>query len=253
MGSNLGILEDKLGVKHLTGQSQSAMESGAWGEAVRVGNGNALSRASQSLTTANVPMSVGAWINPSTVAGVTAFYSTSRFAGSGVDRFQFDQNAGTLRWIAVGTTATGFGTKSGLVANAWQHCLGVETTTASRFSAVNGVAGTVDTTSAAIAGSIDTTMIGCMSNDGSYQVPFSGLIGEICVWNRSFTTAEAVYIADLGLRYELWYPLRSPRWISFPAAAGLIKTRNGLAWASVKTVDGLAAASVKTINGLAAN
>ena len=33
---------------------------------------------------------------------------------------------------------------------------------------------------------------------------------------------------------------------------GVIKTYNGLAWASVKTIDGLAVASVKTINGAAA-
>lgn len=36
------------------------------------------------------------------------------------------------------------------------------------------------------------------------------------------------------------------------AAAGVIKTYNGLAWASVKTIDGVAVASVKTINGAAA-
>ncbi len=35
-------------------------------------------------------------------------------------------------------------------------------------------------------------------------------------------------------------------------AAGVIKTLNGLAWASVKTVNGLAVGSVKTINGAAA-
>jgi hypothetical protein len=37
----------------------------------------------------------------------------------------------------------------------------------------------------------------------------------------------------------------------FPAA-GVVKTYNGLAWASVKTIDGVAVASVKTINGAAA-
>ena len=34
--------------------------------------------------------------------------------------------------------------------------------------------------------------------------------------------------------------------------AGVVKTYNGLAWASVKTIDGLAVGSVKTINGVAA-
>jgi hypothetical protein len=51
-------------------------------------------------------------------------------------------------------------------------------------------------------------------------------------------------------------PISSTPISALPAAAaagGLIKTRNGLAWASVKTINGLANASIKTVNGLQAN
>lgn len=39
--------------------------------------------------------------------------------------------------------------------------------------------------------------------------------------------------------------------ISAAAGGGLVKTWNGLAYASVKTINGLAVASIKTINNLA--
>ena len=54
--------------------------------------------------------------------------------------------------------------------------------------------------------------------------------------------------------WQLLQAVSEPQFLfDIVAAGGVIKTRNGLAWASVKSVDGLAAASVKTINGLAAN
>lgn len=170
------------------------------------------------------PVSMGAWILPSnTTAGGIA--CVSQFAGSGVNRYQFDNGvAGQVRWTLVGSAGNGGATVSGLVASKWQHALGVETSSASRYAALDGVSGTVNTTSTTNTG-LNTSMIGCISNNSAFSSFWAGQLGEVCFWTRAWTTDEAKIIANPGERYILWYPLRSPRWISFPATS---TTTNGV-------------------------
>jgi hypothetical protein len=67
-------------------------------------------------------------------------------------------------------------------------------------------------------GSIDSspTYTGISVGRRGFSTPlfFSGLIGECAIYNRILTTEDAVRHNDPGLRFELWYPLRSKKWIS---------------------------------------
>jgi len=97
-------------------------------------------------------------------------------------------------------------------------------------------------------------------NSGADSAPsnyFDGSADLQRIWNRALYAYEVRQLFErpfIGIDGILGHNMLDLGGLdALAAAAGLIKTRNGLAWASVKSVDGLAAASIKTINGLAAN
>lgn len=67
---------------------------------------------------------------------------------------------------------------------------------------------------------INTIGIGILADNGGpgVRLPFTGLIGEVSIYNRAFDDDAARLHADKGRRFELWYPLRSRKWIVGAAA-----------------------------------
>ena len=149
--------------------------------------------------------------------------------------------------------------------NQWHHVVAVyyfDTVTSGNNSIslyIDGVLDTASLTGSGTAPALNNYPVRLGIREGSTGLitPYYGLIDNVRIWSRELRTDEirrlykepfAGLVPTMGVG-----ALTLDGLDALAAAAGLIKTRNGLAWASVKTVDGLAAASVKTINGLAAN
>lgn len=80
-------------------------------------------------------------------------------------------------------------------------------------------------------------------NPGGTAQYYDGQLDDVRIYNRALDESEIRALAMM--------PYQMPRWFNSVAAGGsLIKTINGLAWASVKSRNGLAVAQIKTINGL---
>ena len=78
----------------------------------------------------------------------------------------------------------------------------------------------------------------------------SGSLDDVRIYNRALSATEAKRLYS-----EPFAGILSPvkrRINSISAGSSLIKTINGLPWASVSTRNGLSTSSIKTINGLAA-
>lgn len=169
------------------------------------------------------PVAVAAWVNPTVVNGIS-MTSWGQFGAAG-NRWGLDFSGSGLRWYAGAAGTYGIATKSGAVANTLMHVMGCDVTIASRYAAINGVASTPDTTSKAP--TVFTLLqIGAAFDNSVVTTYFSGRMGEFCFWNRAFDpTKEAPAVADPGTRFELWYPLRSRKWISVPASGVLLSRR----------------------------
>lgn len=223
MGGGAGAEYDHLGTNHFADTGTSRTVGNANEPAVSF-NGSTSVLQSAVVPVYAAPLSVSAWVRKPVVADTTT-YALSAFgdytlgSGGGARRFQFDTYNGDLRWVAVGA-ATGLATKTGIVANRWQHLMGIEVSTASRYAAIDGVLGTQDTTSATPGGTQNRFVLGAIFDGGSNVGFLSGELGEFCVWNNS-QLANVGALADPGRRFELWYPLRSRKWISIAAAAGI--------------------------------
>lgn len=97
--------------------------------------------------------------------------------------------------------------------------------------------GNLDTTSGAYSSlniADDDLDIGRYTGGAFY---FTGTLDELFIYQAEMDSTDVNDVMDNGLSQ---------------AAAGVIKTYNGLAWASVKTINGVAVGSIKTINGAAA-
>lgn len=89
------------------------------------------------------------------------------------------------------------------------------------------------------------------TNAATTDPVYFGQNGGGSYWNgRLDETAFAKFVPTSG-DLSLYYNSGTPPGYSTLTAAGVVKTVDGLAFASVKTVNGLAIASVKTINGAA--
>ena len=229
-GASGGLyVPDLSGNLHLTGVAPFKQVIGDKGQPVGEYDGAAATLfASATPTTNATPLSVSAWINPTSVAGSMAIVSWGSFAGTTAtrSRYQFDHNVGGLRFISAGASTTNIASKSGVLANTWQHTLGIEESNTSRYAAVNGVIGAQDATTGTLLSTWDRTQIGA-NFDGSVVSNYAtGKIGEICFWNVNQKN-NAIALADPATRFELWYPLRSRKWFTAGSGGGGFQT----AWA----------------------
>ena len=48
---------------------------------------------------------------------------------------------------------------------------------------------------------------------------FTGTIGDVRVYSYPLSAAQAANVSDPGTKFELWYPLRSKKWISIAAGS----------------------------------
>lgn len=162
------------------------------------------------------PLAIGMWVYKTTAAdtttfGLSSFGDYTLGSAGGARRFQFDAYNGDLRWLSVGAS-TGVASKSGIVSKRWHHMLGTEESTASRYAVLDGVAGAENTTPATPGGAQNRFVLGAYFDNGANLGFLDGRIGEVCVWSKG-QYANRVALADPATRFELWYPLRSRKWM----------------------------------------
>jgi hypothetical protein len=153
-------------------------------------------------------------------------FSQSGSAVFNINRAQIYTNASTglvTAWVT-GNLTSGFGavSASGVIAGRWASVGGRYTSISSRTAYLNGVAGTTNTSTLGLStdfGVLNATTLGVLHNDNLFFFYLKGTIGESCIWNIDVGDSVMRRVADPATRFELWYPLRSPRWISFPGAA----------------------------------
>ena len=227
-----GVVYDRLGKNHFdTVTAVTATLNDAGSPALVFSNASNSILQSSVVPVYAAPLTVAMWARKDTASDISG-YGLASFGdytlGSGSPRrFQFDTYGGDVRWLSVGASA-GAATKSGIVSGKWHHMMGVEISTTSRYAVLDGVAGTQDTTSATPGGTQNRFVFGAIFDLGTNQGFFSGHIGEVCVWSKSQYTDRAA-IASPGERFALWYPLRSRKWFSAPAAGVSISVGVGAA------------------------
>lgn len=218
--AGLSYVPDRAGISHLTPGTRP-------GAATILDDGHpALTFASASsqylgvtLPTGSTGFSAGAWFKTTTTAAQqwiigcgtssTVQYWGLAVANDGNLRAQVDGQT-TVPNAAIATIATS--------ANVLHHGLLVSASTTSTRVYQNGVRGTDAATNIGPnapnqRGIIEVGALFYNSSRGSY---FSGSIGELQLWNRILTDDDARLLSQH--RFELWYPLRSRKWIVGAAA-----------------------------------
>lgn len=162
-------------------------------------------------TSAAFPVSLCAWVRPATTAfgqsilGFTDSSGTHRvllFAGSDAKIKGYSQDAGGGEFK--GSTSTSY------VANAWQHTAAVYASSTDNRVFLNGGGKGTSATSRGWGANIDRMRIAGDNSGGNW---FFGDIGEAGIWTVALDDSLIWRLYDPGTRYELWYPLRSRKWM----------------------------------------
>lgn len=203
---------------HLAGVT-SPMTLGPAGAPVCVFNGTSdVLTAAEAPATA-MPLTLAAWAT----AGSSSLVGSILSVDAGLAAFA---SANFYRLVVVGSASpkqvranqglTGSEVQAtygaGWTAGSEFHTVGVFTSTTSRAVYYNGALGASDTTSLS-APTVSQAVLGRHSVTGSEQY-WNGNLGESGVWNIALPAHIIARLYDPGTRFELWYPLRSPRWIS---------------------------------------
>ncbi len=218
--AGLSYVPDRAGISHLTAGTKP-------GAATILEDGHpALTFTSASsqylgvtLATGATGFSAGAWFKTTTTAAqqwiigcgtaTTTKYWGLAVANDGKLRSQVDGQT-TVPSAAIATIVTS--------ANVLHHGLMVSASTTSTRIYQDGVRGTdsalnIGPNAPNQRGIIE---VGALFYSGTRGSFFSGSIGEIQLWNRILTDDDARRLAQN--RFELWYPLRSRKWIVGAAA-----------------------------------
>lgn len=181
---------------------------GLRGERVTTYAGAGLMTASAPLTTA--PLSLTCRCVP-TVSQTSVPLSLDRAAdGLAINYFFLVLLAGpgAVRMQVAGQLAA---SSTNYVVGQLTNIVGVAAASNDRRVYLNGGGKGTDTAAGTPAG-VNEIAIGQYGGGGSLF--FTGSIGEQAVYNRALTDADALRHSDPGLMFELWYPLRSRKWIS---------------------------------------
>lgn len=170
-----------------------------------------------------LPLTIACWVNTAGVssAGVPICIGTN--GGNGRVQIQGDvtlRNIGAATVSSAGAFNTVQYTTSLYTDNVDFHAEAVFTSGTSRQAFLNGIGSAVDTTSATASG-MDRLLLGARRNSTGVGVFWGGHIGEAGVWAQADDATMVALRADPGKRFELWYPLRSRKWISLSGAPAL--------------------------------
>lgn len=224
MGAASGakLVFDHVGKAHLAGTT-SPMTLGPSGAPNCVFNGSSDVLTAATAPVTAMPLTLACWATAGSAslvgsilsldAGLAAFGSANFYrlvvVGSASPK-QVRANQGNSGSEAQATYGAGW------VAGREFHVAGVFSGVASRDVYYNGALGASDTTNLT-APTVSQAVLGRHSVTGSEQY-WSGNLGEAGVWGIALPAHIIARLYDPSTRFELWYPLRSPRWISMGGA-----------------------------------
>lgn len=244
-----GVAEDAVGTKDLTDNNTVGTATGKINGArdfVRA-NSEYLSSSDSSFAPGDTNYSWSGWVYFNTAPTTEQYligkdqetsreYSLRSYDSGGNGKLQwtvFDSggNPRTVDWSGTVTTSTWYFVA--LYHDTTNNLIGISVDGGAYVTAAAA-------TAHAAAGATDMTL-GERKYGGGEQKPLDGRLDMVGFWAGhvlSDAEVDELYNAGTGVQYPF-------------SGAGVVKTINGLAYASVKTINGLAVASVKTWNGMA--
>jgi len=207
-----GLAYDLAGHKHLTGTANGVTlgNDGRPMQTFVAASSQFLS--STSVPTSAFPLTIAAWARPATVHNGSIAGLGRNAAGLGPGRkLIYAHSAGNIRAYSENDSATGvFPVSAGsYTAGEWLHACGVFASSTSTSAYRNGANKTTLTTAVTF-GTPDKTRI---ADDNTASNYFDGDVGETGFWNVALDDSLVWRLYDPGTRYELWYPLRSRKWM----------------------------------------
>ena len=164
------------------------------------------------------PYTFAAWARDHATAGIISvpYHSASNeYTGlyaAGSSLFAAASSAG----------ASGVSVAGGIPGSGWYHAGGVYNSASSRTAYIDGVAGTTNTTSVTLSGSLDKTVIGAFAFFSSYFLT-NNIIAELAVWLKALTPSQMAALAaganPLSIEYDslvLYAPYRLTDSITVP-------------------------------------
>lgn len=149
------------------------------------------------------PITLFCWFNVPALQAQTFICINSTTQGHYMD---FGMNASGTIYFRYKATLAIASTSNTASINTWQSCIGIQVTTSSRFSGLNGtITGTNSSAQNAVFAARDLT-IGARKYFGLAVSSFTtGCIGEIAIWNRVLYETD-YYLLDRGANPLLFYP-----------------------------------------------
>ena len=215
-----GVAIDEAGLRNLTG-STNAMSIGIDRQPAQ-----SLSSASShgigivSLPVTAFPLTLAAWCRPATThaGNVLGLASNTGAAGYG-RKLLFCHSDGTVRGFSQDDTTGEFKASATgtYTAGQWMHAATVFAASNDNRTYRNGANKGTSSTNRGWGTLADRTRIGDDNSGGNF---FNGDIGECGIWNVVLDDSLIWRLYDPGTRFELWYPLRSRKWIWMPLGSG---------------------------------
>jgi len=154
-------------------------------------------------TVTGPPLTLACWVNPSTLTGHDACIAVG---SSGSNEAYALNLRATYKKVTMESRDSSGGSIAQAAddyrADAWQHVAGVCTSSVSRQAFLDGVGGTVSTTSRTPS-SVDRIRIGEWS--AVWSRPFDGMIAECAIWNVALSDGDIQAMAS-GLTPTLIRP-----------------------------------------------
>lgn len=173
------------------------------------------------------PMSASLWFTPRTLgtywmlgggnSGDGSQYWGLVLINTGVVRAQLGKDASPD--ISANTTAT-------VAAGSTNNVIGVFSSATSATVYLNGGNAVTDSANNQTFPTLTNTSLGalCQASNALYM---DGALGEAAIWNIALSSDIAARLYDPGKRFELWYPLRSKKWISAGATVYPLSAASG--------------------------
>jgi hypothetical protein len=147
---------------------------------------------SEAVVTAT-PLTIGAWIKPSSTATVNGNVCAITNNAAGNTRQTLVQNTTNATANTHDGAAAGSSSQGGLDTTNWHYATAVFTNSTSRTGYRNGTAAAANATSATPAG-LNRTAVGARINTSTTAF-FDGLIAEVAIWDVALSGADITALA----------------------------------------------------------
>jgi Concanavalin A-like lectin/glucanases superfamily len=170
----------------------------------------------------SLPLSLYSWATYGTSVG-NAQCLVSLCTDGANARVQLQTNsAGLAQAVTVDSAGTQNQASASIGLNVGQgyHLCATYLSTTSRVIYQDGLAVGSDTTSS-VSNNWNRLLLGSRRNSGGVGLPWLGLQMDSGVYSLALSADQVAKLADRGTRFELYYPLRSAKWMSL-ASSGIV-------------------------------